>query len=151
MSAFVIDEATMHRVVQGICARGRYGRIVRQFAGISTDSPGAAIEIGRRLFTLNIEAVMQRYPDCQNDPSHLPGEAGCQHYPQIYLAPALRTGPCGRALLVDSFEAMCCLRYQCSEGDVPEGASLYRELNGAIGAVACEIVQGLPEYEAAGW
>ena len=45
---------------------------------------------------------------------------------------------------------MCCLLYQCSEGNVPNGR-LFNELNRAAGELAQAIVQDLPEYDQASW
>jgi hypothetical protein len=45
---------------------------------------------------------------------------------------------------------MHCLRYQCSEGDVPK-KSLYRWLSRAIHHYESKIVSELQEYEDAKW
>jgi hypothetical protein len=150
MSAFVIDTDAMDRAVQAICAAGRHGMIVGKFDGIDTSASDAGTLIGRRLFTLNIEAVMQRYPDTQDNPDDMPGTVGCAEYPTTYRfngRPGARL-PAGR--LVAGFKALQGLRYQCSEGDV-KGTPLYRELTDVIGTIAADIVERLPAYEAAPW
>ena len=52
--------------------------------------------------------------------------------------------------LIRIYKAMNCLSYQCSEGNVPE-SPLFKQLEAAIGAVACRVVDLLPEYEKAAW
>lgn len=151
MSAFVVDTATMDRAVSAICARGRYGQILSQFNGVFVDTADAPTTIGRRLFTLNIEAVMQRYPDCENDPTELPGVEGCASYPETYRFSGRLAKPFARIpSLVDGYKALRCLIYQCSEGNVVR-SDLYRELESAAGEIAGEIVQMLPDYERAAW
>lgn len=150
MSAFVVDRKCMDRIVRTLTARGRYGQILPRFAGIDTSAPGAATEIGRRLFTLNIEAVMQRYPDTQDNPDNLPGEHGAMSIATTYRAPQHSPATLARRDLVDGVKALQCLSYQCSEGNVPS-TELYREIQAAIGEVCEAIVSSLPEYETAAW
>jgi hypothetical protein len=150
MSAFVIDRQTMDRVVSGICARDRsYGQITRTFAGFDTAERKNGTEIGRQLFTLNIEAVTQRYPDCADDPSNLPGPQDAARQASDYLWGGSAAND--QESMIKTMKAMQCLRYQCSEGDVPETTGLYRELCMAIGKLAENIVRKMPTYEAAEW
>lgn len=156
MSAFVVDTATMDRVVRGIVGRARYGQIIRKFGGIDTSEGSAGTRIGRLLFTLNVEAVFQRYPGCENNPDSMPGPVGDDGRSEaLSMAADYRYG--GRAAplldteaLVHSCKALQCLRYQCNEGDVPLTA-LYRELELAIGEIAMEVLEKMPCYAAAPW
>lgn len=158
MSAFVIDRNTMEKCVRAICAEGRYGKIVRLFDGTPTDDPDAMTNIGRRLFALNIVACEERYPDCKRNPDSLPGpcdtegrSTALETAASFFVnAPRFRPVPMSQEPLVAGYKAMTCLRYQCSEGNVPDTA-LFKELARAIGEIACAIVEALPEYEAAPW
>ncbi len=155
MSAFVVDTGTMDRVVRGIIASSRYGQIIDRFADIDTTERGAGTRIGRLLFSLNIEAVFQRYPGCADDPGDMPGPIGddgrsealkmASDYTYRSIAKRVDT-----EAMVHSCKAMRCLRYQCSEGDVP-GTELYRELQAAIGEIALAVVEAMPCYSAAPW
>ncbi len=154
MSAFVVSSDCMVRAVQAICARNTYGQVIRTFDGIATEGDGAATEIGRRLFTLNIEAVQQRYPETLDAPDNLPGP--CDDNGN---STALRDAIdfcCGvprrqtSEQLAARLKALQCVAYQCAEGDIPD-TPLYRELERAIGLVACEIVSRLPAYDQAEW
>ena len=144
MSAFVIDTNTMDRCVRTIMGNGRYGTFCNTFG------TGSAEWIGRQLFEMNIEAVMQRYPDCRDTPDNMPGWQGCETMAETYQAPRLASGRLMRPALCDGYKALTCLRYQCSEGNVTETV-LYKKLCECIADVANEIVTGLPEYDAAVW
>lgn len=155
MSAFVVGEDTMLRVVRGICAQSKYGPIVRQFAGFDTQTADAPTKIGRKLFAMNIEAVKQRYPDCRAKPADMPGPIGdddkslAPKLARCFKASCVPNKP-DRAEMVAVYKAMSCLEYQCSEGNIPE-TPLFAELTKATAAVAESIVRELPEYGAAPW
>ena len=149
MSSFVVSEDTMRRAVRAICSRNWYGQIISTFAGIDTSAPTAPTEIGRRLFTLNIEAVYQRYPDTQ-DTGELPGEDDSLSMPRTFRAPKPATVQAPMGQLAGDLKALGCLRYQCSEGDVPN-APLFVALAEAIGVLSYDIVSRMPEYERAPW
>ena len=151
MSAFVIDKQTMDRVVSGICAKERVnGQVIRRFSGLDTTIRTNGTEIGRRLFTLNIEAVTQRYGD-----DDLPGPCDVNGKSTARLDAARYVWAAHPAndqeTMIRSMKAMQCLSYQCAEGDVPERAALYRELKAAIGELAEAIVEKMPTYSAAPW
>jgi hypothetical protein len=124
MSAFVVDLSTMQKVVHGICGQWTVESPIRGlvflsewFLGERVNTHKAATRLGRRLFTLNIEAVMQAYPDCQDNPMNLPGPHGIFKDAQSFEAgvvPIIAT--VDRA--ARCFDAIETLAYQCSEGDV---------------------------------
>jgi hypothetical protein len=153
MSAFVIDTATMHRVIRGLFGRNRWGQLVARFDGEYT-MPGERVSadptaVGRKLFAMNVDAVRQRYPS--DTPDELPGPCDGHALPDDYTAPSRGLGrPMTTADMVDAYKAINCLLYQCSEGNVPD-SPLYLELERAAGELAGAIVRGMPEYEAAGW
>jgi hypothetical protein len=151
MSAFVVGSDTMDKCVAIICARGQYGQTIPVFAGVETAKNSAKTEIGRRLFTLNIEAVQQRYPDTIDKPKDMPGPI--EPIPAHRLAAEyVYAGP-SRLGFVDAIacvKSLQCLRYQCCEGDVDK-SELYAELIRAIGAICEAIVEAMPDYERAPW
>lgn len=126
MSSFIVSKECMDRVVTVICRRNQYGQIIRTFDGLDTAAANAATEIGRRLYSLNIEAVYQRYPDTQDNPDAMPGpirdgRSEALRLRDTYKAPALSRSPfCAPETMVAGVKAMQCLAYQCAEGDVPE-------------------------------
>lgn len=152
MSAFVVDTDTMDKVVRAICARSRYGQVIPQFAGLYTEAPDSLTAIGRRLYTLNVEAVQQRYPDTNDNPDNMPGPI--EPIPAAQL-PHRYTHRSGQHVLnfdaaVACLKAMHCLSYQCSEGDADE-SGIFKELTAAIGTFADHLIQSLPAYERAPW
>lgn len=157
MSAFVVQPHTMSSAVRGICAVfGRYPNfVVPLFDGIDTSRAEAPTLIGRRLFTLNIEAVQQRYPDTIDRPQDMPGPCNSDGEATAHrIARDFLYRPTARRVSTDemvaSLKALHCLRYQCSEGNVPE-TPLYQEITRAIGRIADAIVSEMPAYEAAAW
>ena len=155
MSAFVVDDDCMTRVVQAICSMGDYSPLVNLMDGTPTRQADSATKIGRRLFEMNIEAVTQRYPDCKADPSGLPGPVDDQgksiaHDLAAMFSCITPQGKLDTAELIVALKSMECLAYQCMEGNVPE-TDLYKALNEAIGKVAIEIVHRMPAYQLAPW
>ena len=154
MSAFVIDTTAMHSVIRGVFGRSRCGQIVPQFDGAYTAAGDRRSvepsDIGRKLFALNVEAVMQRYPDCRENPNDLPGPHDVHLLADSYQAPPNLARPMDRAGMVASYKAVRSLLYQCSEGDVPD-RPLFSELQRAAGEIAGEIVRSLPDYDKAPW
>jgi hypothetical protein len=154
MSAFVIDAGAMDQVIRALFGRTRYGQIVPRFDGAFTapGHPGSAdpTETGRKLFTMNVEAVTQRYLDCRANPKDLPGPAGAHLLPTAYRAPERLARPLDQATMVACYKAIKSLLYQCSEGDMPD-SPLYGELERAAGQIAGDIVRDLPAYQAAAW
>lgn len=128
MSAYVVSENTMHRVVRAIEKNRQW------FAGVpvSSATTRSADAIGAALFAMNIDAVRQRYP---RDPE--PESFAYRYENHVNSA-------------VVEFKAIQCLLYQCSEGNVPE-TPLYRELESVALTVASKIIHSLPEYDAADW
>lgn len=156
MSAFVVDDACMTNVVRAICYASKWSALTEMFDGQPTRHADSATKIGRRLFALNIEAVMQRYPDCRAQPNDLPGpcdDKGNSIAHEIAAAFTCEV-PAAESVTVDELcacvKSMHCLQYQCSEGNVPE-TRLYKALNRAIGRVCEHIVSNLPAYERAPW
>jgi hypothetical protein len=152
MSAFVVDTDTMDRCVRAICARGKYGQVIPHFAGLDTSKPNSLTDIGRRLYTLNVEAVQQRYPDTIDSPDDMPGPI--EPIPAAQL-PHRYTHTQGKHVIdfdaaVGCLKSLHCLQYQCTEGDADE-SGIFAELSKAIGTFADHLIQSLPAYERAPW
>ncbi len=145
MSAFIVDQKTMQNVIAGV------DRIVKDSPGfwlpkITGRSYGHCFdpkeeratvdwqELGNRFYELNRDAVFQRY-----EGRHESGEPAEKYDHQRSLCTAIQ-----------SFKAMKCLRYQCSEGDCDTKPD-YLLLESLIGSLAEKIITGLPEYDRADW
>src|SRR5258708_25803522 len=127
MSAFIVSDGTMDLVVSAILKVHERGA----WEGILTASPTAGDEIGAKLYAMNHEAVRQRYDERE------PFE------PYSWQ-------PAGYRQPVRWYKAIQCLRYQCSEGDVPE-TPLYAALTDLERHIAGNIVAQMPADEAAPW
>lgn len=85
--------------------------------------------LGQRLYALNAEAIQQRYGDEQ----------------RVNFAPER-----GEVSKISAVKALHCLRYQCSEGNVPS-KKLYKMISRAIEILSEDIVCNLPEWNTAPW
>ena len=128
MSAFIVDDFTMHRALMG------YSYAMRQ-RGYYVDDLTA---LGRKWLAMNVEAVVARYGSRAFE-----GDA-----PDVN---AYRFKLIGDRHPADYFKALKCLQYQCTEGDVPDSTT-YRELEGAVSACASRLIsEHIPAYEHAPW
>ena len=130
MSAFIVEDTTINRVVNYLADDHNRGYTMRQLneAGLLTDPAN----LGQAMAALNCEAVNERY-DEHEAPSYTYGE-----------------GPLMRDGVHQVLKSLKCWIYQCSEGDVPETA-LYKIMDDYAGQLAITIVRSAPEYEAAEW
>ena len=131
MSAFFVSQECMQRVVAGVdhVSDKWFGDYHIQGFGTVNGSDSLS-KLGEALFEMNDEALLVRYD----------AEPICEAF-------EYRPASVG---LCSALKAMECLRYQCSEGKVPE-TDLYKGLEKAIGDLASVIVNELPEYEKAEW
>ncbi len=145
MSAYIVDQGTMSKVINGVerlikDSPGYWvpkltGRSCQQYLANLSENDSVNLEqIGDRLFVLNRDAVYARYEGRHETDAPAP----------IYkYQRSLCTA-------IQAFKAMKCLRYQCSEGDIDTRPD-YQLLEAMIGSLAEQIIQGLPEYDLAGW
>lgn len=120
MSAFIVSEACMHRCVKAMLP--------------DEASCEEGDELGRKLFAMNQRAVQARYGVRKDGYDAVPEYRYVSVIPDRYAA----------------LKALCSLKYQCSEGDVPE-EPLYKELSEAVSELALKIAMSAPEYERAAW
>lgn len=135
MSAFVVSDRTMQRVVSAM----------KKLEGSCED----ADQLGRDLFELNRQAVAHRYPQeatriLENDTAGWTWSVTCP------LGDG-RGLPSDRTVCCEWLKAMECLHYQMSEGDAVPTSPLYAQLEKRINEYKSHVVHWLPEYEAAAW
>lgn len=135
MSAFVVKDSTINRIVTYL-GEHQHADLARIFESLGYSLADRPAELALALFNMNCEAVDQRYAD---RPARTEFHPGPYHYTVDFL-------------YTDAgiLKAAGCLRYQCSEGDVPE-TPLFKALDDFIGALAYHVVCGLPEYDQAEW
>lgn len=140
MSAFIVSTECMDRVVRGFA-----------LALTLPLSDELSNDLGRQLFALNVEAVRQRYGNADD----MMAEGWRAEDYTFTEPPTLPDCP----PLVDSYKAMQCLHYQCSEGNVPE-QKLYSLLENATETVKRKIrtehrmfgeIEDTPEYQRSAW
>ena len=88
-------------------------------------------ELGQKLYALNAEAVQQRYGDDFAERVNFTPEPGV-------------------VSKISAVKALHCLRYQCSEGNVPS-KKLFKMLSRAIEILSEDIVCNLPEWNSVPW
>jgi hypothetical protein len=161
MSSFVVSPKCMQQVVFAILdvKAQEYVSVPndRRFAGVILpigalrDVNAAASEIGRKLYAMNVAAVQERYPDTIERPEHTPGpcdDQGIFDFANVIdFAYRPTDARCNR---MQAYTSIQCLLYQCSEGEIDK-SPLYAELESVLNRIACNIVDSLPEYDAAKW
>ena len=138
MSAFIVNTNVTAKVVTAILLNcdtfGGESTCRTALLAAPTDAQKAAgTKIIIKLFLMNRRALRARY-----------GPRRPSERARVCLR---EMGGCNT---VEQFKAMCCVLYQCCEGDVPN-SRLYAALNRTAGELAQSIVQDLPEYEKAAW
>ena len=129
MSAFFVSQECMQRVIAGVSYLSDDGDYHIQGFG-AVNGPATLGRLGTALFEMNDEALFARY-------NFEPINEAFEYKPT-------------KVSLCSSLKAMECLRYQCSEGSIPQ-SELYQGLGKAIGDLASVIVNELPEYKKAEW
>lgn len=118
---------------------------IRKFLELGWHNPSeerankAAFETVTELFHANVEAVNQRY-------SHMSEEERGRY--QLPVFTRSRYWP--EWSPVQLLKHLTCLRYQMSEGNVPE-TEIYGRLSRLIADIALSIVTNTPEYSKADW
>lgn len=136
MSAFIVSDHTMQRVVRGMYP-----------AWCSSD---AFSHYGRELYRLNAEAMRVRYG---HDPADYADLENWEYNPCLRICGILDRDdiPENLAEACGILKAMHCLLYQCSEGEQLTEQAAYKALQKRIHLYEATIVDRLPEYDAAPW
>ena len=139
MSAFIVSKETMDLAVTAIFKSEAVSTVrpnqLWRFNGMFNSTL-----LGRRLYEMNLEAVLQRYRDDTKDSAPGPCDISDIHENYVFTDPseretddmdwyhAVREGG-------DPFKiALECLSYQCAEGDVPDTWPEYKQIDRIIGA-----------------
>jgi hypothetical protein len=129
MSAYLVEKETIDKVSfllkrQG--ARFQTEKLILEAFGVKDENG-----LGQKLWDMNRKAVNQRYNEKRKAEKY------------VYKF-------CFNIEPVQSFKAMQCLLYQCSEGNVPKSKT-YKTLELFVCAAARGIVENLKAYETAKW
>lgn len=127
MSAYIVTNKTIEKI---LCA-ANWTDLSPAILGIDINEN--RLELAQSLLDLNIDAVQQRYPNIPQDKiTFVFSDTGLYHV---------------SCKLVVTYDSLCELLYQCSEGNVPD-TKLYHALIKLKSYIADKIIRGLPEYKA---
>jgi len=124
MSAFMVSRLTIHRAVTAMLLTDCYMQ-PKYVPAEECDS------LGKRLILMNGEALHARY----SDPIPRIEDIDYRHETKDWSNPFVL------------YQACCCLRYQCSEGKVPETNILYGQLSNTIDRIAHHIVRSHADFK----
>jgi len=139
MSAYVVDDATINKVVSFLAlkqqgSRGFYPADALEGYYDLRDEADVS-KLAYDMFDLNCIAVDQRYGE---------GEAA-EFRPLDFEYRFVMPPP-----IIVVYKALNTWLYQCSEGNVP-GRKLYQLMDSVSNRLAHEIVRSTPQYEATPW
>lgn len=124
MSAWVVEDDTVNLIVAWM--RANDSCWVRELGYDVKDNPG---ELAKDMFTMNVDAVKDRYPD--------------DRYTYTFK---YRDVPLLSDVAV--YKAIRCYLYQCNEGNI-SSRNLYLAIERCASSLAHRIVASLPEFREA--
>ena len=133
MSAFVVGENTINEIVTFLYNGPEWSHVrdeILTTAGLDRVDGHTMPLLAESLHAMNVVAVNQRY-----------GEHNNPLFPGFTWRPSSPIQVC---------KSLACLRYQCTEGDVPD-SPLYKAITSFRDRLTSHIVTGLPEYSEAHW
>jgi len=142
MSAFIVDDSAINRVVSHIYMHaGRNSMLGVSYMRALENYPLHLNEglnkLADDMFKLNVLAVDIRYPSDPDVKSEI-DEFQYKFTPD--------TGSLHQVLA-----SLRCWLYQCSEGDIPETSELYEAMTKIKHSLAYEIIDASPEWKATTW
>ena len=144
MSAYILDNKSINTIVAAlVCSNSpeNYWEAILPalrddyLKGFAESGPE---EMGHALHGMNVNAVMQRYPNDYVENLPGPKEYGYVYKSTTLLAPVI------------IYKTLQSYLYQCTEGDV-DTLPLYKALAQYKANLAEKIVENLPQYETAYW
>jgi hypothetical protein len=125
MSAFIVDDAVINRIVSHLHLNRDLDWLKREFSEAIAGSTGDfCVDLGAALFAMNICAVEARY-----------GEGQAKEFRPLDYRFKLEPASSRQV-----YQDIKCLQYQASEGDIPE-TPLYKLLVQFRAAVADEVIE----------
>jgi len=126
MSAFLVNNSSISRLADAIRRKSE------KFSKKYTNN----LELAHALYSLNVEALRQRYEDYKEMIS-----------PFVFTSEIWFDDKKGNAQF---YKSLCCFTYQCLEGNVPE-TELYKELEKLENDLAHEIAMKWAGEQGAVW
>ena len=146
MSAFVVDDETINRVVSwlnvqamGGAEKWRYCLKPIHRSGYILDTEIGCKRLGEEMFTVNCNSIEQRY-----------GEGEAKEFRDLdYKYVFMGFGAVQNVEQV--IKSLRCWLYQSCEGNIPETSVLYQAMEQLSKDIAFAIVQASPKYDGATW
>ncbi len=148
MSAFIVGHQTMQWVVSSILltpeTANRFDVDILDHAVRETGH-----QLGEQLFAMNCEAIRQRYRDMRGKSDVEVRGHWCPGEPSVFNwdGPFAHLNMAPEAFI----KAICCLTYQCAEGNVPESNPLFAKIESHAGQMAMTVVRNSPAWNSAPW
>lgn len=142
MSAFIVDDKTINRVVSWLHDAVKrqtdfaWSARTLQKLGYKLDTELGCKRLAEEMFTLNCDSIEQRY-----------GEGQAKEFRPLDFQFNFVCPP-GH---YQALKSMRCLLYQCCEGDVPEQSDLYNALDKASLELSYQLISRSKAYEAVAW
>ncbi len=142
MSAYVVEDQVINSVIASLSTYTKYGCFsfhdtVKSETGCDLEDPKDRAKLADEMFSLNCNAVDQRYGDGQSKEFR---DLNFQY--RAALPPPL----------IQAYKSLGCWLYQCAEGTVPETSLLYAAMMKVHAEMAHELVRSSKAYDAsAGW
>jgi hypothetical protein len=134
MSAFIVEDITINRVVSRVAASDSFSNVLGKLCNLGFTGANWQSNLGQALFDLNVRSVEQRY-----------GEGSAKDFRELnYKYHAMDTGK------VQAYKSLVCLLYQSCEGDCDQ-EPLYKTMEQFSNELAAKIVRQLPAYDQAVW
>mgnify|MGYP001560086550 CR=1 FL=1 len=134
MSAFVVEDVTINRIVTRLCNDRDADYTKRRLA--DEVHVHSAAHLGQALFGLNVVAVNARY-----------GAGEAEKFRPLDYRYSPDPASTSRIQALKSLRSWL---YQCTEGMAPE-TPLYQIMDDYSHSLAMQIIRDLPAYEAAVW
>lgn len=145
MSAFVVEDGTINRIVSWLNVIGMAGHnnerlytlapITKLGYDLSQDED--CKRLANDMFKLNCESINQRYGTGQAE------QFRPLDFKYIYSG--------ATANIYQALKSLRCLIYQCCEGDIPESNALFEAMERVSMLMCYHIVTRSKEYEACEW
>jgi len=144
MSAFIVSYKTMRCIIYNLFWNHEFKNLqsifeYNDYRKIDIHDFKDFHRLAKELYLMNQEAVKQRY----NEPDN-------SEYIQIPDCDNIDWTSNGKLDKYQALKSMQCLRYQCSEGNVPK-TKLYKFLELLISHWMDYIINEIPEYKKANW
>ena len=136
MSAFIVSEKCMTDIIYNLYWDHEFKKWYSTLKNNGYNECEDFDRLYQELYIMNRNAVIQRY-DEKEDSDYI-------------KLPDVVNWNDGQLDKYQALKSMHCLRYQCSEGNVPE-TKLYKLLDEIIHDWESYIINRMPEYEKARW